>query len=245
MESEEQFRTAPSVREGWDFPLSRLVAELSHQMNSPLGTLFSAIDTFEKVFAQLKTKLKENEETYQELRELAPLLKATVGTARQACERMDASMNTLRRYVNLDQANTRKVNVRECIEDSLALLSGLLKGDHCRCQGTIAGSTPGVSPSRLNIALTSLLTSSIENMRGSGEIRISTVAQNGWVLIKIADTAEMGPSAEVIQRCAEVARMHQGEMTSKNHADNGHETTFRLPLLEPINRMESLKSACR
>jgi signal transduction histidine kinase len=237
MGSEEQCRTTPSVTEGWDFPSSRLVAELSHQMNSPLGTLFSAIDTLEKVFAQLETKPKENEET-QELRELAPLLKATVGTARQACERMDASMNTLRRYVNLDQAKARKIDVRECIEDSLALLSGSLKGGINVVQELSPVPLLECHPRELNIALTSLLTSSIENMRGSGEIRINTAPQNGWILIKIADTAEMGLSAEVIQRCAEVARMHQGEMTSKKHANNGNETTFRLPLLE--RRMESL-----
>jgi hypothetical protein len=79
----------------------------------------------------------------------------------------------------------------------------------------------------------SLLSSSIENMRGSGEIRINTARHNGCVLIKIEDTAEMGISAEVIQRCAEIARMHQGEMTSKKHANHGNETTFRLPLSEP------------
>lgn len=207
-------------------------------MNSPLGTLFSAVDTFEKVFAQLDTKLKNKEETYQELQELAPLLKATVGTARQACERMDASMNTLRRYVNLDQANTRKIDVRECIEDSLALLSGSLKGHITVVKELSPVPYLECHPRELNIALTSLLSSSIENMRGSGEIRISTVAQNGWVLIKIADTAEVDLSAEVIQRCAEVASMHQGEITSKKHADNGNETTFRSPRLEP--RMESL-----
>ena len=238
MESEEQFRTTPIVREGWDFPSSRLVAELSHQMNSPLGTLFSAIDTFEKVFAQLETKLNENEATYPELRELAPLLKAAVGTARQACERMDASLNTLRRYVNLDQATARKIDIRECIEDSLALLSGSLKGHITVVKELSPVPLLECHPRELNIALTSLLTSSIENMRGSGEMRITTAPQNGWVLIKITDTAEMGLSAEVIQRCAEIARMHQGEMTSTNDANNGNETTFRFPLLEP--GMESL-----
>jgi signal transduction histidine kinase len=233
MGSEEQFRTALSVKEGWDFPSSRLVAELSHQMNSPLGTLCSAIDTFEKVFVQLEAQLKEGEEIYQELRHLAPLVKATIGTARQACERMDASMKTLRRYVNLDQANPRKIDVRECIEDTLALLSGSLKGDITVIKELSPVPLLECQPRELNIALMSLLSSSIENMRGSGEIRINTARYNGWVLIKIADTAEMGLSAEVIQRCAEIATMHQGEMTSTNDANNGNETTFRLPLSEP------------
>jgi hypothetical protein len=34
-------------------------------MNSPLGALFSAIDTLQKAFDQVEARLKENKETYR------------------------------------------------------------------------------------------------------------------------------------------------------------------------------------
>jgi len=155
---------------------------------------------------------------------------------------MDASMNTLRKYLNLDRAISRKMDVRECIEDSLALLSGSLKGHITVIKELWPVPKLECYPRELNRALTSLLNSSIEGIKSSGEIRISTAPQNGWVLIKVADTAETDLSVEAIQRCSDVAKMHHGQMTSKKHATQGNEITFRLPVLEPApaSRREKL-----
>jgi hypothetical protein len=241
MVSEEQFRSPPSVSKNWDFT-SRLVAELSHQLNSPLGALFSAIDTLQKAFDQVEAGMRENNVTRQELQKLAPLIKVSVGTARQACERMDASMKTLRRYINLDQASPRKMDVRECIEDSLGLLAGSLQGGITVIKELWPIPSLECFPRELNIALTSLLISSIEGIKGSGEICIRTAPQNGGVLIKIADTAETDLSAEAIRRCSEVARMHHGQMTSKKHATKGNEITLQLPVLEPSPAADQLEA---
>jgi hypothetical protein len=153
---------------------------------------------------------------------------------------MDTSMKTLKRYINLDQAISRKMDVRECIEDSLAFLSGSLQGRITVIKELWPVSSLECYPRELNIALTGLLISSIEGIRGSGEIRLSTAPQNGWVLIKIVDTAETDLSPDAIQRCSEIARMHHGQMTSKKHATKGNEITFRLPVLERAPAAEKL-----
>ena len=211
-------------------------------MNSPLGALFSAVDTLQKAFHQVEAETKESNVTHLELHKLAPLIKVSVGTARQACERMDASMKTLRRFINLDQASPRKMDLRECIEDCLGLLAGLLQERITIIKELWPIPSLECFPRELNIALTSLLISSIEGIKGTGEICIRTAPQNGGVLIKIADTAETDPSAEAIQRCSEVAMMHHGQMTSKKHATKGNEITLQLPVVKPSPAAEKLEA---
>ncbi len=113
--------------------LGKLVAGITHELNSPIGALGSANLVTARCISRLR-EIFEESETLEELRE-DPSFKKTFGLLESdskviatAAERVTALVRSLKNFARLDEAEFQRADIREGLDSALELLGGQLKG---------------------------------------------------------------------------------------------------------------------
>jgi len=181
--------------------LGRLVAGVAHEVNSPLGALSSAIDTFGRAYSRITELLGSDRGSAiaEKAATLKSTLEQTLQVAQSACQRMDSLVRTMRRFANLDHAPLRRADIRDCIESTLALLNHELRGEIRIVKDFGPAASIECYPLELNQLFTCLLMNSVEAIEGVGEIRIRTWETDDRVMVRIADSGR-GIAREHIQK---------------------------------------------
>ena len=235
--------------------LGRLVAGVAHEVNTPLGALSSAIDTFGRAYVRITELLSSDvgltgSSVAEKTASLKSSLEQTLRVAQEACQRIDSLVRTMRRFANLDHAPLRRADIRDCIESTLALLNHQLRGD-IRVIKDFGGSTTiDCYPLELNQLFTCLLMNGIEAISGPGEINIRIWQAQDRLLIRIADSGR-GIAREDIPRifdpgfttkgsgvgtglglptCQKIVERHRGTIEVKSELGTGTQVTVSLPL---------------
>src|SRR5262245_51898272 len=234
--------------------LGRLVAGIAHEVNSPLGALTSAIDTFGRAYIRLADLLSQSgAPVIEKTASLKSTLEQTLHVAQEACRRMDSLVRTMRRFANLDHAPLRQIDIRDCIESTLTLLNHELRG-RVRVL-TEYGKTDTIEcyPQELNQLFTCLLMNSIEAISDDGEIRISTSQSQHNLMIRIADSGRGIASLDLekifdpgfttkgvgvgtglgLPTCQKIVEMHGGTIEIESQLGAGTVATVSLPLRRP------------
>ncbi|HEX2521603.1 MAG TPA: response regulator, partial [Terriglobia bacterium] len=234
--------------------LGRLVAGVAHEVNSPLGAVTSAIDTFGRAFVRITELLASDAAAGPTVAEKAATLKETleqtVHVAQSACQRMDSLVRTMRRFANLDHAPLRQADIRDCIESTLALLNHELRGEIRVVKDFASTENIECYPLELNQLFTCLLMNSIEAISGAGEIRIRTWQSEDRLMLSISDSGH-GIAREHIDKifdpgfttkgvgvgtglglptCQKIVEKHQGTIKIESQPDAGTVVTMSLPL---------------
>jgi len=242
--------------------LGRLVAGVAHEVNSPLGALSSAIDTFGRAYVRITELLSSDASqagrpVAEKAASLKSTLEQTLHVAQEACQRMDSLVRTMRRFANLDHAPLRRADIRDCIESTLALLNHELRGEIRIVKDF--GSTANIEcyPLELNQLFTCLLMNSIEAISGAGEIRIRTWQTQDRLMIRLADSGR-GIAGEDIEKifdpgfttkgvgvgtglglptCQKIVEKHRGTIEIESQPGAGTVITLSLPLagFQPSN----------
>ena len=242
--------------------LGRLVAGVAHEVNSPLGALSSAIDTFGRAYVRITELLSSDASqagrpVAEKAASLKSTLEQTLHVAQEACQRMDSLVRTMRRFANLDHAPLRRADIRDCIESTLALLNHELRGEIRIVKDF--GSTANIEcyPLELNQLFTCLLMNSIEAISGAGEIRIRTWQTQDRLMIRLADSGR-GIAGENIEKifdpgfttkgvgvgtglglptCQKIVEKHRGTIEIESQPGAGTVITLSLPLagFQPSN----------
>lgn len=95
--------------------LGRLTAALSHELNTPLGALKSGLDT---LWRTTKRGESLDEGDRVKLERLQADLRVTLDAS---LDRMQSVISRIQRFANLDRAETRSVDLKELLEDVVAL----------------------------------------------------------------------------------------------------------------------------
>ncbi|HEX9724160.1 MAG TPA: FHA domain-containing protein [Vicinamibacteria bacterium] len=144
--------------------LGRLAAALSHEFNTPLGALRSAVDTLVRAAAKQGSAPPEEQERLELVQaDLRKSLDASLA-------RMEEVISRIQRFTNLDRSEMQVVDVNEILEDIVAL------GETARDSSGISvkvesAEVPSLLCHRqtLTTALSSLFRFAVEAARRKGE----------------------------------------------------------------------------
>jgi two-component system NtrC family sensor kinase len=235
--------------------LGNLVAGLTHEMNTPLGALNSAVDVLRRCadrIAQIVSGSRTGQEIGEDAgyRKAMTLLGDSSQTALTVAERFSRIVESLKNFVRLDESDLQRVDVHEGLE-SILLLRGSDFGDGIdviRAYGDIPLVT--CYPGELNQVFMNILSNAIEAIDDKGEIRIETMSDGRDVYIAISDSG-CGISPEHLDRIFDpgfttrgvgvgtglglatsyrIVDKHEGTIRVQSEVGEGSTFTVRIPI---------------
>jgi len=177
--------------------LGRLAAALSHEFNTPLGALKSAVDTLVRAAAKRGSAPPEEQRRLELVQEdLRRSLDASL-------ERMEQVIARIQRFTNLDRAEVQTVDLNELLEDIVALADPPLESTGIDVKLDWGRLPPFLCHRQsLTSAFSSLIRYAMEACRrngDSGQVRISTRTMDDRVEVHIEDNGP-GTSREGLAR---------------------------------------------
>lgn len=191
--------------------LGSLIAGVSHEMNTPLGALHAAHDTFRRALKRLQEILADERVDPEELEEVRRIVRAVDGIARTqdlAFERLTRIVAELRNFGRPDRAEVSVVDLHEGLESTLSLLAHELRG-----RVTVErdyGDLPQVEchPHRLNQVFMNLLANAAHAIEGEGTIVVRTSGDDEEVRVSVQDSGVGIPEEDL-------ARIFEAGFTTK------------------------------
>ena len=172
--------------------IGKLAAALTHEINSPLGTLKSSIDTLLVLAGRQFTAPPEQR---GHLVEMQAELRRSI---QSSSERIQDVVARLQRFIGLEDTEVKDADVNELLSDTAVLLQEQLQQDKIRLEFDLQP-LPNLNcrPQLLSAAFYSLLSNAIDAVNGDGRIRVSTRGMDSQVEIRIEDNGRGMPPDEV------------------------------------------------
>ena len=169
--------------------LGRLLARVVHEINTPLGAIFSNNEVLLRSLAALDPLLAEGTpESLARARRISAACLELAGVDKIACERIRAVIAGLKRFSRLDAGAPRAIDLNQHLRDTIRLTE-------CEFRGRIAVETdfaplPPVEcyPQMLSQVFLNLLVNAGQAIDGEGRITVATRGEGLTVHISIADT---------------------------------------------------------
>lgn len=183
--------------------LGSLVAGIAHEINTPIGAVSSMYDTLSKTLERLKKILKsrfrEEYEKQPSLRSVFQVIDDSNKVIKSGAERVINIVRRLKSFARLDEAELKKVDIHEGLEDTLTLIHHELK--HNIKVIKEFGDIPAIScfPGQLNQVFLNLLINGKQAIKNKGTISIRTSTRDNKVRIVIQDNGS-GISKENLQK---------------------------------------------
>jgi len=158
----------------------RFAAALSHELNTPLGSLKSAVDSLERIF----DKLAGNPVALDRYREA---FTSAGRLARQSTERLEEVLRRMRQLANLDRAETQMVDLSELCASTVALLEPELKAK-AEVRLELKPLPPlRCRPQQMSAVLSNLLRNAAAAMDDYGVIHVVSERRGGEVVVEVRD----------------------------------------------------------
>jgi signal transduction histidine kinase len=226
--------------------LGMLVAGVAHEINTPVGAISSVHDSIKRALDKLRGQLSEtNPRELKVLDDAAKVIES-------GSQRVSEIVKRLKSFARLDEAQLKKVDLHDGLNDTLLLINHQLK--HGITVVKNYGELPQIAcyPSQLNQVFLNLLMNARQAMPETGEIAIRTgLESDGRVFVEIKDTGTGIPPENIakifdpgfttkgvgvgtglgLSICYRIVQQHRGEM--RVASDVGKGTTFTV--LIPTN----------
>jgi PAS domain S-box-containing protein len=233
--------------------LGSLVAGIAHEINTPVGAISSMHDTLVRALRKLEGTLNEEHPgivgASPSLQSALALVQEANRVIESATQRVTEIVRRLRSFARLDQAELKKADIHEGLEDTLALVHHELK--HNIVVKREYGKIPLIAcyPGRLNQVFLNLLNNARQAIRGKGEILLRTFLQDDHVHIEVRDSGT-GIAPEHLRKifdpgfttkgvgvgtglglsiCYQIVQDHRGEIRVESEPGKGSTFTVILP----------------
>ncbi len=159
----------------------RLAAAVSHELNTPVGSLASAVDTLLVLAARQATAPPEQQ---ARLVRLQADLRRSI---QESTQRLQTIAARLARFTNLDRAEVQSATIHEIVRDVGDLVRPRLSaGTQLRYELEDVGQIVG-NPQQLSAVLFNLVSNSAGALNGSGSVVLRTFRHNGRIEVSIED----------------------------------------------------------
>jgi signal transduction histidine kinase len=232
--------------------LGDLVAGVAHEINTPLGAVSSNTDLVGRAMTKAKQTLADPAQTDKAITFLERGA-AMVEVSREACQRINEIVRSLRNFARLDEAERKPADLHEGIDSTLTLAGHLMKNRISVHREY--GQLPPVHcyANQLNQVFLNILVNAAQAIDGPGAITIRTRFvpdgdAQGSAVVEISDSG-CGIPPEVIRKifdpgfttkgvgvgtglglaiCYRIVANHRGKLEVESVVGKG--TTFRITL---------------
>jgi two-component system NtrC family sensor kinase len=169
--------------------IGRLLAGIVHEINTPIGSVFSNTEVILRSLAMMEPLLADGSpEALEKARRLAESCRSLAEVDRIACERIRSVIRGLKTYSRVDGAEPRKVDLNEHLRDTIKLTQAEFR--RRVSVETEFGELPEIEcfPQMLNQVFLNLLVNAGQAIEGEGKITVRTSLEGGCARIDIADT---------------------------------------------------------
>jgi len=233
--------------------LGMLVAGVAHEINTPVGAIYSMHDTLKRAVDKLKHTIDTGKtidpQLRQDLQQPLGVIDEAGGVIESGSRRVADIVKRLRSFARLDEAELKKADINEGLEDTLTLIHHQIKHDIELVREY--GKLPLIAcyPGQLNQVFLNLLINARQAIEGKGRIRVATRLRGEQVAVEIEDNGS-GIPADKLDRifdpgfttkgvgvgtglglsiCYQIIQAHRGEITVKSVVGEGTTFTILLP----------------
>jgi signal transduction histidine kinase len=192
--------------------IGKMAAALSHEINSPLGTLRSSIGTLLVLADRMADAPPETRAR------LAATRDDLLRSVEESAARIEDVSQRLRRFVSLEEAEIKAADINDLLTDVTLLHRDEIEQTHARLEFDLEEELPPLTcrPQLLTAAFSTLLSNALHAVNGDGRISIETRGRGDEVEITIRDNGR-GMSAEEADTIFDPTfKVAEGRVSSSN-----------------------------
>ena len=167
--------------------LGRLVAGLSHEINTPIGVINSNASVAARALDIMREQGLDLESNPR-FRTAVETLTTSQRSNAEAGERLSELVKSLKAYARLDEAELQRVDVSVCVEESLQLFQTQLPDSILLEKNLEPVPEMTCRPGQLNQAFMTVLVNAREAIDSHGTIAVRSFPRGNRAFIEIADT---------------------------------------------------------
>jgi signal transduction histidine kinase len=187
----------------------RFAAAVSHELNSPIGALSSALETLLAAFE----KIRSHPEDAPRLDEV---ISGATSSARQSSQRLTETVERMKHLTNLGRAEEQMVDLNTLWTSTAALLHGELE-ERAKIELDLKP-LPKVKcrPQQMSAVFSNLLRNSAASMEKKGTIRVSSNRRGSEVVLEVQDDGQGIPSDRMAHLFDPAFRVEGGRVAATN-----------------------------
>jgi signal transduction histidine kinase len=257
--------------------IGRLAAGIAHEINNPMGFITSNLAILSQYISELTPFLKQQQTVLSNLSGgrisrdnalsvleaaartskdvdfgfIADDVPALISESREGAERIRLIVKNLRLFAQPGITDRTLVDLNRSLDATLEVLRGWIgeKVTIVRCFGDLKKIS--CHETQMNQALMNLILNALQAVGDSGEIRITTACEDGYVLVRIQDSGPGIPeenlasvfepfftTREVGEGCGlgltvayNIIRKYEGEIDIASSPGSGTEVWVRMPVV--------------